>query len=480
MKKLILSGLCFLAVLLGCASQEYEDNLVANQEVSQTIADYTEAAHNPKVSYITKPPIEITPVRQAYDRAWMHETLTINAVNRPLAIVIEEVMDGTGVPIFFAEDIKPNLGVTLNFSGNRGNVLNLIARETGYGVEINNERLEISRSITRVFTLNIPTGEMTGQLGSQGNATGKDEVRIEGQYLNVKFDKVQVIKEVADTIRNVIKTETDEHSSVTESGNTATVIVRTTADKMKMVEDIIDHYQDQLSKQVLLDIQIIEFESNLGTERGVDWNIVRETGQGFLQFFLPGTNTVSQSAGYGLAFTGTGKWDGTEAFVKVLEKQGSVSTQTPVTAMVLNNQPAKITQQRLVPFIYEASSESSEGVVSASVTRSEEAEGIDMMVVTNVQPDYVWLRISGQLQKIVAEETKQVQQIDLGFLTRQKSEITFVNKLRYGQTYVIASVKQTSRVTERTESFWLPWLGGTGSKNTTIETLVLLTPRKAQ
>ncbi|WP_428198845.1 hypothetical protein [Aliivibrio salmonicida] len=225
---------------------------------------------------------------------------------------------------------------------------------------------------------------------------------------------------------------------------------------------------------------MIEFRSNLGTERGIDWNIVRDTGNGLLQFFVPGTSTISEGAGYGLAFTGTGKWTGTESFIKVLEKQGSVSTQTPITAMVLNNQPAKITQQNVIPYIYEASSESSEGVISASVTRRTEVEGVDMMVNSSVQDEFVSLRISGQLQKIVGRDTETVGDINLGMLSTQKSEITFANKLRYGQTYVIASVKQNSSTVEQTKSFWSSFLGGTGSNKEAIETLVLLTPRKVE
>lgn len=88
--------------------------------------------------------------------------------------------------------------------------------------------------------------------------------------------------------------------------------------------------------------------------------------------------------------------------------------------------------------------------------------------------------VSGQLQKIVSRENREIFNNQANFLTVQKSEINFVNKLRYGQTFVIASVKQTSRSAQRTKSFWSDLLGGTGSQNDTVETLVLLTPRKAQ
>ncbi|MGF1894068.1 hypothetical protein L4D18_21850 [Vibrio campbellii] len=478
--KNVIIGMVFSSLLLGCASPQFEENLKENQAISDAITKNTHHVKHSKVTYIKRPPITVMPVTEVYNRDFLHDPVTVNVSSRPLSVVLEEIMFGTQVPIYFGEDVKPNKSVTLNFSNSRENVLNLLSRDTGYGIEFKNDRLEVTRTITRVFTLNIPTGTVSGQLGSQGSASGEDNVRIEGQYLNIEFKDVKVTDEVASTIKQILGGDEAEDSTVTVSPNTTTLIVKTTPDKMQDVRRIIDHYQAELSKQVLLDIQVLEFRSNLGTERGIDWNIVRDTGNGLLKFFVPGTNTLSQGAGYGLAFTGSGKWDGTASFIKVLEKQGSVSTQTPVTAMVLNNQPAKINQQIVEPYVNEITSDTDEGVVSGGFTRATETEGVDLMVSAKVQDDDVWLRLSGQLKKIVARENREIFSNQANFLTVQQSEINFVNKLRYGQTFVIASIKQTSRTAEQTKSFWTSLFGGTGSKNDTIETLVLLTPRKAQ
>ena len=479
MKKVIITALIG-AFLMGCASQEYDDAMAENKLIQDKIAKHTTIAKPSKVTYIQKPPVFLAPIVEEYHHEWLKEPITVNLVARPLSLVLEEIMHGTDVPIYFGEGVLPNKAVTVNFSQERENVLNLIARDTGYGIEVRNDRLEVTKTITRVFTLNIPTGESSGQLGSQGNASGEDSVRIEGQYLNVLFDEVVITQEVADTIRELLGGEEDKESVVTVSLNTTTLIVKTSPDKMHEVQRVIDHYQAELSKQVLLDIQVLEFRSNLGTERGIDWNIVKSVGDGTLQFFVPGTTTLSQGAGYGMAFTGSGDWSGTQSFIKVLEQQGSVATQTPVTALVLNNQPAKITQQIVEPYVDEITSDSSEGVVSGGFTRATESEGIDLMVSAKVQSDDVWLRLSGQLQKIVNRENREIFDNQANFLTVQKSEINFVNKLRYGQTFVIASVKQTTSTAERTKNFWSSLFGGTGSSNDTVETLVLLTPRKVQ
>lgn len=467
-------------LLLGCSSQEYKDNLKKNEEIHQEISDYTTQTKRNKVDYITLPPITQVTLKQSVDTRWLEDKITVNVVDMPLSVVIEEVMNDVAFPIWFSEDVEPNKLVSLNFSSTRLDVLNLLSRETGYGISSKNHRLEITQYVTDTFSINIPSGQYSAQLGSQGEEADTDSARVEGQFLNVQYNEVQIVDEIADGIVKLLGGDEIAENAVSTSPALSSITVRATPDKMIAVRHLIDSAQRALSKQVVLDVRVLEFKSNLGTERGIDWNIVRDTGDGLLQFFVPGTSTISEGAGYGLAFSGTGKWSGTESLIKVLKKQGSVSTETPITAMVLNNQPAKITQQRVIPYLSEVSSDSSEGVVSASVTRDTEVEGVDMMVTANVKRDHVWLRISGQLQKITDREDQNVADIDLQFLTVQKSEITFTNKLRYGQTYVIASIKQTSRLVEKTENFWSSWLGGTGSRTDTVETLVLLTPRKVE
>ncbi|MCU8269359.1 hypothetical protein M2G84_22625, partial [Vibrio vulnificus] len=194
-------GALLSALLFGCASPEFNENVAYNEAISTQINEQTQYTKPAKVTYIKKPPVSLQPVTEVYHRDWLYDAVTVNVSGRPLSVVLEEIMYGTQVPIYFGEDVKPNKAVTLNFSNKRENVLNLLSRDTGYGIEFKNDRLEVTRTITRVFTLNIPTGTVSGQLGSQGSTSGGDSVRVEGQYLNVEFDEVKVTDEVAATIK---------------------------------------------------------------------------------------------------------------------------------------------------------------------------------------------------------------------------------------------------------------------------------------
>ncbi|WP_234497875.1 type II secretion system protein GspD [Vibrio maritimus] len=479
MKKTLIMSLLLTLTVVGCASQEYEDIKTYHESISQEITDKTTFEKPKKVTRIKKPPQRFSPIEAPIEMTWLDDPITVNARQMPFSVVLEEIMAGVDVPLFFAENVDPNKAATLNFSSSRRNVLNALSRDVGFGISASEGRLDITATITKTFSVNLPTGKMDAQIGSQGTA-GEQEGRIEGQYLNISYQEVDLISDIANDIVNLLGGDESASHAVSASTYMSAVTVTTTPDKMMAVENLVEHYQKELSKQVLLDVRVVEFYSDVGTERGIDWNLVYESGDGILEFFVPGTNTLSQEAGYGFAFQGKGKWSGTEALIKVLEKQGSVSSETPITALVLNHQPARITQQRVVPFLDEVNSDSTENTVSTGVTRDEKMEGVDFMVSAKVQPDHVWLRTSGLLNRITKNESREVAGVDLGFLTTQKSEITFANKLRYGQTYVLASVKQQTKTAEETKNFFSRLFGGTGTKNETIETLVLLTPRKVQ
>lgn len=498
----LISTILIGLIVSGCASQSFKDADAENDKVHKKIASHTAPSEREQVKYIKKPPISITPITHNEYIPWLEDYVTINAGDTPLSMVLSHVLAGTNVHVDIDEAINPNTPITVSFNGRRGDVLNLIGREARASLVPHQDNLEVVKYISKSYELNIPTGRYSAQLGEQSTSGGsgdEDSPKTEGQFIKVSYDDISVLDDIANGIKAILKEEKTDRFSTTSNTfvtsnsddeelvgdvqvvpSLSSISVKTTPERMRKVDRLIETYQHELSKQVMLNIQVIEFRSSEGTEHGIDWNVVRQTSEGALQFFVPGTTTISQSAGYGLAFMGTGKWDGTSTFIKVLEQQGKVSTETPVTALVLNNQPARISQALTKPYFSEIKSESNDSQISTSITRDKVVEGVDMMVTPNVKNQYVWLRISGKLTKIAGERTEVVEDTNLQLYDTRGSEISFTNKLRYGQTYVIASVKQSSTTSEGSKSFWTYLFGGTGTKKDTVETLVLLTPTRTE
>ena len=487
-----LSMAVMMATLAGCVSQNYTDTKADADKVHQSIGAHSQVKHTSQVQSISRPPISTEPLIVKQHIPWLEAPVSIKANAMPLSMVIAQVLNGAqyqgkGINVWFDGDVDPNKLVTLSFKSSRGDVLNLIARQTRYGITPSASKLTVNRFESETFVITLPPGTYSGQLGSQGTAVssggvGSTNTRIEGQYLNTAFNDIEVVTEISQSIRALLKNDNSDDDkligSVEVVPSLTAITVRTTPDRMAQVRTLVDSFQAQLSQQVAFDIRILEFRSNLGKERGIDWNIIKDIGDGSLEFIIPGTNTLSQGSAYGMAFKGSDKWDGTTAFIKALEKQGSVSTETPITALALSNQPARIAQTMTTPYLYEVTSEANDNVVTASVTRATQSEGVDLMITPKVMDDAVWLRIAGKFTKIVSDTTEVVYDATLRFLDTRESEINFTNKLLYGQTVVIGSIKQTSTTAEMSKNFGVDALGGEGTQSETVETLILLTPRK--
>ncbi|MGE4262182.1 type II secretion system protein GspD [Shewanella sp.] len=485
-----------MASLVGCASQTYVDTKAHADGVHKQIGTYSNILPSTQVQSINRPPISTTPLVIKKEIPWLEAPVSMVAEGMPLSMVLSQVLNGADylgrpIRIWFDGDVDPNKKVSLSFRASREDVLNLIARQTGYGIDTSEDKVSISRFESETFVLSIPPGVYSGQLGSQGTAKSSSvggvdtmNTRIEGQYLNTAYKEVDPVSQIKNSIVALLKDDKSDDEKLIGSVEVVpaltAIAVRTTPDRMEQVRNLIKSFQAQLGEQVMLDIRILEFRSNLGHERSVDWDLIKNVGEGSLEFVLPGTNTLSKGAGYGLAFKGTGKWDGTTAFIRALEKQGTVSTETPITALALSNQPSRIAQTQTKPYLYEVKTESNDKVVSATVTRSSQSEGVDMMITPKVQADAVWLRIAGKLTKIVGERSETVQDVKVEFYDTRESEINFTNKLLYGQTVVIGSIKQVSKTSESNKNFGLGALGGEGTASETVETLVLLTPRRVQ
>jgi MSHA biogenesis protein MshL len=474
-----------LLLLSGCISGNETDMTKMANGVYADIKQHSARPDFEKVERVFRPPIDTTPiVSDTLD--WMKQSTSLSVDKRPLSQVMNEFMTNVpGVEMWYGTGVEPSKKISFSAKGTRKEVLNQLTRLTGYGFVAKADSLEVVKYIQKTFPVLLPPGVYSGQQGSQGKQSGTDSnPRIEGQYLNVEYSKVDVFQELADGVTDLLRKDgeksDDLEGSVKSIPSMATLSVVTTPTRMVMVDQYMTYFEKTLQKQVRIEVQILSYISDAGKERGIDWNIAKDLGGDLgLKFYIPGTNLLSPESGYGLAFTGSGKWSGTQALVRWLDTQGTVSASVPVTQLALNTQPVGISQIQNVPFVDTISSDSSEGVVTADVKRDEKQEGVNIMVTPTVQRDYVWLRATGKYSQIVKTENKVIADTELGFLTTQEAEINFTGKLRYGQSIIIGSTSQRVTRKNKTASYSIEALGGDTEQSRIIETLIILTPRRA-
>lgn len=484
-----------MMLLNGCVSQDYLDHKANADQVQKQMEDARSKNATPlgTVQYLTKPPALATPIKQDKAPKWLQQEVRIKANQLPLSLVLSMLVQGTNVEVSFDPDVNPNTPITVNTRASRKSILNLISSLTHYGLTPEQDSLTVGYYQTETFVLTIPSGANSAQQGSQSEESSSDDegdtstTKVDGQYITTVYNNTEITTEIAKAVEAVLKDESEDDGDelvgdVRVVPGLTAITVRTTPSRMAQVRRLVDTYQAELTKQVFLDIRVLEFRSNLGKDQGIDWNLVKDVGDGTLNFIIPGTSATSDlvSSSSGLAFQGTGKWDGTTAFIKALEQQGTVSTDTPIGVLTISSQPARISPTVKTPYLSDISTEVTDTTTSTSTTRGNVVEGIDMMVNTNVKDDFVWIRTAGKLTKSAGDSTETIDDARLRFISTRSADLSFTNKLRYGQTVIIGSVKQQTQTANKSSSFGFDGLGSQVSGQETVETLILLTPRRVK
>ncbi len=486
------------SLLLGCEATGMNEYDIRNREseiVKSNIEQHRDNFTEFKVERIEQPPVRLKPIEQSTDTSFLTKKLNYStpATGLPLSLILDDILPSE-YEVRFGAGIQPNQKVTINaHQGSLASLLNLLENQLKIGFTPSERTLKVEQFVSRTFELELPPGRINDQIGgaNKEESDGKaGSTSVDGQYVTTSSSDVDVFSEVASGVKALLQLNPDASGgeaspdslvgSVEPIPALSRIVVRTSPARMQEVVNFVEQAKQSLTKQVELEVQVLEFRSNLGHERGIDWNLLRDIGSGYgLSFFVPGTSLVASSASPGFAFNGGGKWSGSTALIKALNEQGQVSTQTPITILVQNHQTNHITQQRTVEFIENIKTNTEDGVVSTDTERGKRNEGVDFIVVPNIQRDHVYLRTSGMLTKIEKITPQVVGGETLMFPLTRQAKINFGNKLKYGQTIVIASVSQFVTTTESNTFLGVPLLGSNTAEKQRIDTLVLLTPRRA-
>ncbi len=496
---LALSALIWTTLLTGCETlglNEYDHRNDESALVREQIDTWRIGNAADKVERIEQPPVWLASSDKHTEAAYLnrHVRYATPMSGLPLSMVLDDVLGEMGKSAWYGASVEPDALVRVDHHGPLSSLLNRLERQLNVGFTPEGSVLKAERFVSRTFELELPPGAISDQLGSSessGNSNSEDEnsAQVEGQFVTLKSSDVNTFEEVAQGVRALL--EPDFNAQESSSADTlvgsvqaipalSRLVVRTTPSRMAQIDAFVQEGKTSLSQQVMLEVQVLEFRSNLGHNRGIEWNLLKDIGSGYnLNFFVPGTDLITQTASSGMAFTGGGKWSGSTALINALNQQGQVSTETPITILVQNHQTNHIAQERIVEFIENISSDNNEGVVTMDTERGKRREGVDFIVVPNIQRDHVYLRTSGKLTKIESLDQQVVGGETLTFPLMREAKINFANKLKYGQTIIIASVSQTDTTTESNTFLGIPFLGGNSAIKQRVDTLVLLTPRRA-
>lgn len=488
-------------LLSGCTTPLYN---MLNGNVDQTKAEM----HHIKNNYETPPPVEVNkglyvdenPVTVTAKPAWLQERVTVHGRGLPLAFYVSRIMSNANVNVSYLNGIRTNKIISMQYSGTVKGALQKLAAKTGYNFHASGNSLVWSDLIARTFDISFMPGStqymVGGETGPGGNSLSGgnsgsgsyfgDPGNSSAQYSNIKAN-LSVWNDVTKTLNDL----KSKQGKVVVSQATTSVTVYDHPQNVAMMAKYLHQLNRTLSRQVALQVRVIEVDLNKSFNYGINWNLVRK-GLGGIKLGLTGSlaqpvsmsplgnNPTPATSGFILKGETGGKWEGTDMLINALKQQGKVSISTEPRVVTLNNQVAEIGINQLQGYLQSVSTtvQGTTAATTETLTPGIVKTGFSLYILPKIKGKNVYLQISSALsrlqniQNIQASDSKGSNAIQvptvLEKIFNQRSVVYS------GDTLVIAGFKQIKNQTANTKTF--NTLTSQGGINDNVETIVLITP----
>lgn len=257
--------------------------------------------------------------------------------------------------------------VSVSFVGTLSSLLDLVASRFGLSWRYLPEgSIEFFYRDTKTFMVMVLPGDVAVQsevgtaggtttgVGSSRNATQKTSAQVNVQFWKELLDSLNAVK--------------SRDGVVTVSASTGTVTVTDTPSVLARVEKLIDAQNALLTKQVLLDIKVVNVKLTNREQLSIDWELVYRTATKNVfgaqsaagDLFLSNNGTFGQIVKAtpdtnNFAFIMPGgtskKFSGSAALLNALAEQSQIGAITSAQQYALNNQATPIQVGRNARFI---------------------------------------------------------------------------------------------------------------------------------
>lgn len=378
------------------------------------------------------------------------------------------------------------------FNGTLAELLDQLSAKYGVGWDYKDGAVTISRIVTRTYQVaslmdasetstavkkTADTGNSTassGTTGSNGSANSTSDV---SSKVTSKTDVGAALEKAL----SGIVTPNVGKFSISPSG---IVTVTDTRDIQEQVAEMVDAENRSYGRQVKLRVQVIQVDTSVKDDNGVDWAwLINSATKWNVDFFAP-TGLPGGSTGFGqLGVIRNGGNSKTDAFLRALSQVGKTTIRKDETYQTLNNRQLSIANTD--NFIYPArsspgSSSGNSSTVTPGIDPGQLTTGTFLNMRPSIQPNgsvIVQFSLDSSLRGEVTtfESNGAKLQYPQSNGNQQQQTISAVS----GTTAVIAaSIGSQQQGSDRSlDSKLSPLLGGGMSSSTTRRfVLILLTP----
>lgn len=290
--------------------------------------------------------------------------------------------------------------------------------------------------------------------------------------------------EITDTVGAMLS----EFGTMIPSGSTGTVTVTDLPSNLRKVEVYLNGINEELSKQIVLDVKVFKLSKQKSDQYGLDWDLFYKTvGSSFSLTNPTPLDAFNASFGVGVLKPNS-PFENTKSIVQALSMQGGLSVVTESQAITLNNMPVPLRHTNSISFVESqtpATKDASGSITNGSIQQGKATTGFNFTFVPRIlEKDNILLQISLSLSELTALVSRSASGSSDSEVvqTPEISEDVFFQRvlMRSGQTLVMTGFTQSRSKHKETgtgNAFW-KWLGGSSLSDETKDYLVIvITPR---
>jgi type IVB pilus formation R64 PilN family outer membrane protein len=464
----------------------------------------------PSLNY-TSTSAALPPARWLSQPNWMNQSINIHGKNMPFSFWVNKILSPTGANISYEEGMNANLLLPLDYTGTVRGALDRLAAATGYSYTVDGARVNWVEFATQTFDVSFMPGAAQYMMGGQtniGNASNNSGGAAgsggasgsSAQLQGNQYSSMQGNLSVWADLESTIKTMLSKEGQVMVSQATTTITVRDKPENVRVIADYLASMNKDLSRQVALQVQVLQIRLDKAFSYGINWNLVTRrlsvsggitdaaSGATALGGDLVGVGGLS-ATGIGFNMNSNGN---PQALINALSQQGQVSTVTNPRVITLNNQVAQIaitTQKTYLASSTLSQSANANTGNTVTLTPGEVTTGFTLYVLPKITNHDVYLQLTSELSSLDsmtkfegnsggASTSKDSSQPVASIEEPTVSSKSFNQRAMVpsGATLVLSGYRQVSNESNKSAPFAIDPLGSRGVQQDTIEILVLITP----
>lgn len=455
--------------------------------------------------------VDKTPISLAKRPSWLNNHIVVRGDQLPFTYYSRLISAGAGANVLtkYQVGLDPAINVSLNYSGTIRGALDLLASRAGYVYSIRNNVVYWEAFVTRTFEVAFMPGDSdymlgkkssggsanTSQQGSQAqvsNYTTSDS--SDSEYSNLS-GKVSIWKDLQATVAQMLSAD----GKMTVSQATTSVTVRDRPTNVQLVGQYISNLNSNLSKQVLVKVQVLEVNLENAFNYGINWDIITNAfhNSAFRINANYGTPVAIQAlttqndsipvpqfgAVQNLPTNGGNPIPAYQILLNALNQQGKSSIVSEPRVLCLNNQVSVVRIVQSAGYVASIQNTATPGVqqsstntVTSQVTPGMVITGLTLYILPKILNDRVYLSVNADLSTNdgFKEFGPTNSQIQLPNVTEK--HFNQRSMIKSGDTLILSGFRQVKNRSGANQFLTSQSLGGTAAEQVNSETIVLITP----